>query len=363
MPRKELATFTIEHLSVLAPDGGVDESLVPELPEAEHLRLYRAMVTARMSDERMLKLQRQGRIGTFAPASGQEAPPCAAALRMKPTDWFVGCFRELGGYLMRGVPLWRNLLFHAGFEEGNVTPEAERTMPISIIVGAQTLHAVGLAFAARQRGETDTAAVVFCGDGATSEGDFHEALNFASVWQVPVVFVVQNNQWAISLPREKQCHARTLAQRAIAYDMAGLQVDGNDPLAMVAAMDEALHRARSGEGPTLVEAVTYRMSMHTTADDPRKYRDEGVTETWRERDPILRFRRYLEGRELWNDDAETGLRDEIARWIDEEVARFEAHEHGAPDVAFDHVFGTAHPLIEEQRQDFLATLGREGLHG
>lgn len=363
MPRQELAAFTIDHLSVLDRHGKVDGELDPELPTEELLRLYRAMVTARASDERMLKLQRQGRIGTFAPATGQEAPPCAAALTMSERDWFVGCFRELGGYLMRGVELWQNLLFHAGFEEGNVCPRAGRTLPISIIVGAQTLHAVGLAYAMQLRGEKDAAAVAFCGDGATSEGDFHEALNFASVWQAPVVFVVQNNQWAISVPRERQCHARSLAQRAIAYDMPGLQVDGNDPLACVVAMREALDRAHGGGGPTLIEAVTYRMMMHTTADDPRKYRDEAITESWKERDPILRMRLYLEARSLWGPAQEETLQDEVKAWIDGQVSHFEGLKDFPPDRAFDHVFGTKHEIIERQRRDFLDTLEREGLHG
>ncbi|MFH1748487.1 MAG: pyruvate dehydrogenase (acetyl-transferring) E1 component subunit alpha [Planctomycetota bacterium] len=352
-------TFRISHLRILDENGNLDEAREPNLDSEELTRLYRAMVLARVADDRMLKLQRQGRIGTFPPTTGQEAAVCAPVLAMDDNDWFVGAFRELGGRLMRGEPLENALLYYNGYEEGNVFPGGDRTLPISIIIASQALHAVGIAYAMRLRGETDTAVVCFMGDGATSEGDFHEALNFATVWQVPVVFIIQNNGWAISVPRAKQTHSQTLAQKALAYDMPGIQVDGNDALAMYQATKEALDRARAGEGPTLIEAVTYRLRMHTTADDPSKYRSDDELHAWEKRDPLPRFRKYLEAKGIWNEKNQAELEAEVKRQIEDAVKEFEARKDFKPDAPFDHVFGTEHARIEEQRAEFLDNLGKE----
>ncbi len=359
MPLTEIGQYSLKRLQILDEDGVVDSDLEPDLSDEELVGLYRAMLLAREDDQRMLKMQRQGRVGTFGPNTGQEAAVCGPALALAPSDWLVGSFRELGARLMRGEPLTHGYLFHNGLEEGNVFDGMDRTLPISIIVGAQTLHAVGIAYAMKLRGEKDAAVLAFIGDGGTSQGDFHEALNFASVWQVPVVFVVQNNGWAISLPRSRQAHSATLAQRAIAYDIPGLQVDGNDALATYSAAHEALDRARSGGGPSLIEAVTYRLMMHTTADDPKKYRSQEEVEQWWKRDPIPRFRRYLEAKRIWDDDRQAALEAEIKGEIDAAVKAFESMEGFKPDAPFDHVFGTRHEGIEEQRAEFLASLARE----
>jgi len=356
MPRKEIASWSISHLQIIDEQGKVDKALEPELSPDQLTRLYRAMLTARRADERMLKLQRQGRIGTFGPSTGQEAVTCSAALAMTDKDWFVGAFRELPGRLMRGHKLSQILTLWNGFEEGSAIDPALRTLPDSIIVAAQLPHAVGLAYAMQYRGEKDAAVVAFVGDGGTSEGDFHESLNFASVWQSPVVFVVTNNQWAISTPARKQTHSRSMAQKAIAYDMPGIQVDGNDALAMYAAVREALVRAKDGGGPTLIEAVTYRLMMHTTADDPTRYRSEEELALWRAKDPIPRMKTYLEGKGLWDAKKDAALEEEIAAEIAAGVAEFEARKDFKPDAPFDYVFGTPHPVIEEQRQMFLAEL-------
>ncbi len=363
MPRKEIEKFSVSWLQVLDEAGNVDPKLDPKLPDDVLLRLYRAMLFARESDARMLRMQRQGRIGTFGPCTGQEASACAPAFAMAADDWFVGSFRELAGRHARGEPLVNTFVFHNGFEEGNVQPEGvKRLLPISIIVGAQTLHAVGAAYAMKYRGEK-SCVVTFLGDGGTSEGDFHEALNFASVWQAPVVFIVQNNQWAISVPRRKQTRSRTIAQKAIAYDMPGLQVDGNDALAMYVAVKEALDRARAGDGPTLIEAVTYRLMMHTTADDPTKYREDDEVQQWWQKDPLSRFRKYLEGRKLWDDDRQALLEEEVRKQIDVAVKEFEGRKDFKADAPFDFVYGTRHAVIEEQRAEFLENvrLG-EGSH-
>jgi pyruvate dehydrogenase E1 component alpha subunit len=360
MPRKTLAEFKVEYLQVLDEQGKVDPELEPDLSDDQLLTLYRGMVRARELDQRMLKLQRQGRIGTFGPCTGQEAPSCAAALAMNEDDWFVGAFRELGGRLMRGEPLTGTLFFHNGWEEGNqLPPEVSRRMlPFTIIVASQCLHAAGVGFAARQRGKGE-AVVCFMGDGATSEGDFHEGLNFAGVWKAPVVFVSQNNQWAISVPRDQQTSSGTLAQKGIAYDMPCIQVDGNDPLACYAAIQEALERARRGEGPSLIEAVTYRLLMHTTADDPRKYRDESEEEEWWQKEPLIRFQKYLTSKGVWDDAKEEALRTEIRAEVDEAVQTLESQDPWPADRPFEHVFGEPHPSIERQHQEFLANLKEE----
>jgi pyruvate dehydrogenase E1 component alpha subunit len=201
------------------------------------------------------------------------------------------------------------------------------------------------------------------GDGATSEGDFHEAMNFAAVWNLPVLFVVQNNQWAISVPRSKQTKSATIAQKAIAYGMPGVQVDGNDALAVYAAALEALDRGRRGEGPTLIETVTYRLMMHTTADDQYKYRTKEEEETWWRRDPLVRFRAYLEAKKIWSEKDQEALEEEYKVEIEKQVKAFEEMSGWKPDAPFDHVFGTRHERIEAQRREFLAETAKEAARG
>jgi pyruvate dehydrogenase E1 component alpha subunit len=352
--------FKVSRLRILDEAGEVDAKLEPKLGKDELLGIYRAMVLAREGDQRMLKLQRQGRIGTFGPSTGQEASVVGPAFAMADDDWFVAAFRELGGRLARGESLASQFLYYNGFEEGNVQADdaARRLLPISVIVGAQTLHAVGIGYAMKYRQEK-AAVLVFLGDGATSEGDFHEAMNFAAVWKAPVVFICQNNQWAISIPRSKQTHARTLAQKAIAYGMPGLQVDGNDVLAMYRATREALERARAGEGPTFIEAVTYRLMMHTTADDPRKYRTDEEVAEWQQKEPLIRFKTYLEKNGYWDQEKQAALEAEIKQEVEAAVQAFESRKDFKPDAPFDHVYGTRHQTIEDQRQEFLANLKQE----
>ncbi|UCG14308.1 MAG: pyruvate dehydrogenase (acetyl-transferring) E1 component subunit alpha [Deltaproteobacteria bacterium] len=354
MPLQEIDNFSISYLQILDEHGNLDDELEPQLSDDELVRVYRSMVLAREADKRMLMLQRQGRIGTFAPCTGQEAAVCGPTLAMTKKDWFVCSFREMPGRLMRGETLLQVFLFYNGYEEGNTMPPSSRTLPIAIPVSSQIPHAVGIAYAMKYRGEKDSAAVVFFGDGGTSQGDFHEALNFASLWQAPVVFICQNNHWAISIPRNKQSRSKTLAQKAIAYDMPGIQVDGNDVLAMYKATREALDRAHAGDGPTLIEAVTYRLSMHTTADDPKKYRPEEEVQEWWKRDPVPRFRLYLERKNIWNAALQEDMETEIKSEVDAAVKEFEQITDFKPDAPFDYIFGSEHAEIEEQRAEFLA---------
>jgi pyruvate dehydrogenase E1 component alpha subunit len=360
MPLKEQGNWSVSYLQILDEEGNVDKKLEPDLSPEQLKAIYRWMFLAREADQRMLKLQRQGRVGTFGPCTGQEACCVGAAYAMGEKDWFVGAFRELGGRLVRGEPLTNAYLFHNGYEEGNLQPRGaeQRLLPINIIVASQCLHAAGLGYALKYRGEK-AAVVAFMGDGATSEGDFHEGLNFAGVWQAPCVFISQNNQWAISIPREKQTRSETLAQKAIGAGIPGIQVDGNDALAVYQATRDALERAYAGEGPTLIEAITYRLLMHTTADDPSKYRSEEETQEWWKKEPLLRFRKYLEKKEIWDEEQQAALEQEIKAQVDAAVQEFESRADFKPDAPFDHVYGTRHTEIEEQRQEFLTVLKEE----
>ena len=361
MPRREIASFAIQHLQVLDRHGQItDPELEPDLGAEQLVKLQQAMMLAREADRRMLNLQRQGRLGTFPPCTGQEAAACASALAMEPQDWLVGSYRELGARLLRGESLEQTLLYYNGHEEGSTEGARLRLLPVQVILGSQLPHAVGLAYAARYLGEEHTAVVAHVGDGATSQGDFHEALNFAAVWQVPVVFICQNNGWAISMPRHKQTRSQTIAQKAIAYGMPGLQVDGNDPLAVYCATAEALARARAGQGPTLIEAVTYRLMMHTTADDPRKYRDEEEEQAQWELDPLVRFESYLSRKGIWDEQRQAELLQQVQQQVEQSIQSFEAAGPFAPDAPFDHVYGSRCEKIEAQRAEFLANPRQEG---
>jgi len=359
MPSEVIDQFSVSHLRILDEAGNVDEELDPGLSREKLLQIYRAMLLSREGDQRMLKLQRQGRIGTFGPGTGQEASSVGAAFAMGDSDWLVGAFREMGARLVRGDSLTNALIYYAGYEEGSLLEDpSARVLPINIIVASQLVHAAGIGYAMKYRNER-AAVVAFFGDGATSQGDFHEALNFAAVWQAPVVFLCQNNQWAISIPRSQQTRSRTLAQKAIAYDIPGIQIDGNDVLAVYKATRDALERAYAGEGPTLIEAVTYRLMMHTTADDPTRYRSEDEVNEWWKRDPIPRLRKYLENKGYWDAEQQAGLEEEIRQQVEAAVQEFESPREYQPDTPFDHVFGTRHEVIEEQRREFLAHLGKE----
>ncbi len=354
MPRKPLEPpFTIEYLSILDSDGNLDTALEPEIAPADLKRMYRAMLLGRRLDERMVRLQRQGRIGTFAPIKGQEASQIGSVFALRRADWMVPSFRETAAMIWRGWPIERILAFFAGRLEGGQPDPDQHDLPITIPVATQLPHAVGLAYAAQYRGD-DAVVMVYFGDGATSEGDFHEAMNFAGVWHVPVVFVCQNNQWAISIPLKKQTHSRTIAQKALAYGLPGIQVDGNDVLAVCAASREAVARAQAGDGPTLVECVTYRLGVHTTADDPTRYRSEEEVRAWERKDPLTRFVAYLEKKNLLEPGLEEAVDAEIAR----AVAAFEAMAPPDPLAMFDQAYAELTPALQAQRAEVAERLER-----
>lgn len=356
MPRDTIdLKYQVERLSILDEDGNLDADLVPDLDDGRLLEMHRTMLLARRFDARMLELQRQGRIGSFAPVKGQEAAQVGAVAAITDDDWMVPSFRETAAFLWRGGPMTALLLYNAGYNEGGAVPEDRRDMPIAIPVASQIPHAVGISYALKTQG-SDRLALTFFGDGATSEGDFHESLNFARVFSTPTIFLCQNNQWAISVAREHQTASRTLAQKALAYGMPALQVNGNDLLAVYAATSEAVERARAGDGPTMIEAVTYRLGVHTTVDDPSVYRDEDEVERWKKRDPIPRIQAHLRDRELLSDDELDELEEEIGESIAEAWEAAQATMSGLddPTVMFDHIWEKMPQHLEAQREQYAA---------
>jgi pyruvate dehydrogenase E1 component alpha subunit len=368
MPRKTITiSDSVEYLSILDEKGQLDKKLEPDIPEDVLLRLHRTMLLGRKFDERLLNLQRQGRIGTFPPIKGQEAAQLGAIAHLRPSDWMVPAFRETAAELWRGRSLESVIIYNNGYNEGIDIPEDRNDMPISVPVGSQIIHAVGLGWATKYRRKDDVA-MAFFGDGATSQGDFHEGLNFAAVFQVPVIFVCQNNQWAISIPLAKQTRSKTLAQKALAYGMPGIRVDGNDILAVYAAAQEAVERARSGGGPTLIECVTYRLMMHTTADDPKRYRSDAEVEQWRKRDPLIRFEKYLLDKGLLSEEKRNQIESEVLDEIQAAVDRAEKQMEalGDPMDMFDHAYADMPPHLKEQKADLaseLSKIDKEGKHG
>jgi pyruvate dehydrogenase E1 component alpha subunit len=354
MPREPIdLPYQVDYLSILDEKGNLDEALEPDLADDLLLRLHRTMLLARRMDEHMLRLQRQGRIGTFAPVKGQEAAQIGAVAALRSSDWMVPSFRESAAGLWRGQSLESLLLTYGGYYQGNAMADDVHNLPVAIPVGTQLLHAVGLGYAITYR-QQDEVVMVFFGDGATSEGDFSEALNFATVWQTPVVFVCQNNGWAISLPRAAQTRTKTLAQKALAFGLPGIQVDGNDVLAVYSTAQEAVERARNGNGPTLIECVTYRLSVHTTADDPSKYRSDEEVAAWERREPLSRFQEYLRGKGLLSNAALETLEGEIETELREAVQRAEQQKEqlaGDARSLFDHIYADMPPYLQEQRQE------------
>jgi pyruvate dehydrogenase E1 component alpha subunit len=352
----------IPYVQVLDEQGNVDKELEPEVPKEDLLKLYELMVFSREWDQRRLKLQRQGRVGTFAPAWGQEAAQAGSIYCTTDDDWFCPSFRESVCYFWRGADPMNDLLYIAGFEEGMNIPDGAKILPICIPIGTQYTHALGTGWGEKLAG-TKNIAISYGGEGSTSEGDFHEAINMAAVVKAPVIFFIQNNQWAISVPRHMQTASATIAQKGLAYEVPGVQVDGNDILAVIRVTREAVERARRGDGPTIIEAVTFRMSVHTTADDPSKYRSKELEEQWAQRDPIERFRKYLVKRKLWNDKKEETLREAVKNRIDDAIERFEkkAKTLRAPEYMFANAFLENPPYLERQKRELLAHYAESGL--
>ncbi len=357
MPRKTAYSATIDYLQILDENGVLDESLAKGsdgqliLKDEEVVHLYEFMVTCRQLDEIAFKLQRSGRMGTYPQNKGQEAAAIGSGYAArKGEDFLVPCYRENAALFLHGLPMHYVLMHWMGDERGNQIPKGVNMTPLSIPIGTQMLHATGIAWAFKLRKEPRVA-ITYFGDGATSEGDFHEAMNFASVLQVPCVFFCQNNQWAISVPRDIQMNSSTVAQKALAYDMPTIQVDGNDLFAVVKASRDALERARAGGGPSFIEAVTYRLADHTTADDARRYRDSKEVDAWVGKDPLIRLRKYIEAKGLWDDARQKAIEEKSKVIVTEVVKAAEGIEKPTTDDIFDYTYAAPlPPELEVQKR-------------
>ena len=356
--KDQIASFRVELTRFVASDGTpIDELPSFADPPDELIGMYRAMVLTRTFDAKAVALQRTGRLGTFASSLGQEGVSVGIGSAMAPSDVLVPSFREQGAMFLRGVTPTELLLYWGGDERGSDFAVAREDFPVCVPIGTQAPHAAGVALAMQLRGEARAVVGVF-GDGATSRGDVYEAMNLAGARRLPVVFVVNNNQWAISVPRSAQSSAETLAQKAIGAGIAGEQVDGNDVIAVRAVMDDALRRARSGDGPTLVEAVTYRLADHTTADDASRYRsDDEVSEHWHH-EPVARLRNLLVARGAWGREQEEHLLAECAATIDAAVEAYEATPPLPPDAMFDRLHAAMPASLASQLADLNAGAAR-----
>mgnify|MGYP002761871140 CR=1 FL=1 len=343
MSREEVFSTSIEKVEVMEQGESLD------LDEEELKDIYRKMMLARKFDEKAFSLQRRGEISTYAPHKGQEAAQIGAMFALEDEDWMVPSFRETAAFIMRGAPLDKIFQRWMGDANGQKGLKELNTLPVAIPVGTQNLHNAGIGMAMEFE-EDENAVLGFTGDGSTSQGDFHESLNFAGVYSAHSVFFVQNNQYAISMPIEKQTKSDTIAQKAVAYGIDGVQVDGNDVLAVIKTVREALEKARNGE-PALIEALTYRLEDHTTSDDSTRYRDEEEVEEWREEDPLKRFREYLKENDIWSDELED-YEEEAEEKVDEAAQEAIEAEDPEFDEMFDYVYGEMPELLKKEKEQF-----------
>ncbi len=333
-------------------EGEVDDSLHPGLSEDKIKELYHLMMLAREFDEKLFKMQRSGKIGTYASLKGQEACEIGSGYALEEHDWVVPSFREMGVFITRGADRVKLVQGWMGDTRAFQGDENTRDLPIAIPIASQALHAAGIAWASKIKGEK-SCAITYFGDGATSEGDFHEALNFAGVFKLPIVFFCQNNQWAISTPRKVQTASETIAQKAISYGIKGVQIDGNDVLAVYKATKEALERARNGEGPTLIEAITFRLGDHTTSDDASKYRSEEEVSPWVQKDPIQRVVKHFQKIGTWSDEYGAKVKGEVEKEVEEAVEKAMQIPPPGPEDVFKYIFKTLPKDLEEEQKELL----------
>jgi pyruvate dehydrogenase E1 component alpha subunit len=344
-----VATFEIQHSRFLSPQGEAIRAL-PEFARSASalVPMYGAMVLTRTFDMKAIALQRTGKIGTFSSALGQEAVGVGAASAMRADDVLLPSYRDHAAQFVRGMTLVESLLYWGGDERGSAFSVARQDFGNCVPIGNQVCHGAGVAYAMKLRGER-RAALCLLGDGATSKGDFYEGMNLAGVWRVPFVMVINNNQWAISVPRSRQTAAETLAQKAVAAGIEGRQVDGNDVIAVRHAVEQALDKARSGGGPCLIEALTYRLGDHTTADDASRYRDaDAVAQQW-QFEPIARMRAFLARSGAWDKEREEELLRDCTERVNRAVEEYLAIAPPGPEAMFDHLYATLPVALREQR--------------
>ncbi|WP_323190957.1 pyruvate dehydrogenase (acetyl-transferring) E1 component subunit alpha [Halostella sp. PRR32] len=353
-----------EPIRILDENGNVlPNAEVPDLSDDELLSMYEDIKLAREFDQRAISLQRQGRIATYAPMTGQEGSQVATSYALDDQDWLFPTYREHAAKYVHGVDLASILKPLRGLREGYAVPDDVNVMPEYIPIATQVPQAMGMAWGFKLQGRTDEAVLCHLGDGATSEGDFHEGLNFAGVFDVPAVFVCNNNQWAISVPRERQTASETIAQKARSYGLEGIRVDGLDPLAVYKVTRDAINKAKDPAGdelrPTFIESIQYRYGAHTTADDPSVYREENEAEEWREMDPIDRLGNYLRGEGILDDELEATIDDRIEAHIDEALGEAENAET-EPEMMFEHVYDEMPARLQEQMDELNALREKYG---
>ncbi len=342
---------SVNYLQVLDENGKLDPSTAPkDLDDKKVIDMYKLMCFARSLDAKVLSLQRQGRAVTYAPLIGQEGEQIGSAYAMRKQDFFVPNFRQHGVYLARNFPIDTFALYWKGFEEGGIIPKDSHAFPVIVPVATQIPHAVGVAFAQKYK-NTNAAVVTYVGDGGTSEGDFYEGMNFAGALGLHVIFVIENNQWAISVPRTQQTAAKTLAQKAVAAGIDCMQVDGNDAIAVYKAVSDAINNPE--KKPMVIECLTYRMSLHTTADDPTKYRPDSAVEAWKPKDPILRVRKYLQDKGAWDDAKQSAMEDEQSKIISAAVEKSEQFKPD-PKSMFQNVYSFMPDVLKEEFDDAVA---------
>jgi pyruvate dehydrogenase E1 component alpha subunit len=337
-------------IQYLDENGKADEKAIAEISEEQMFKMYRLMNLTRLWNDKALSLQRQGRLGTMGSVRGQEASNIGMAMPLQAGDWFVPAFREYGALFTLGVPMKDQLMYWGGDERGNRVPDNLKVANICITVGAHLTHAVGIAVAAKLKGEKSMA-LSSSGDGSTSQGDFHESLNMAAVYKAPVVFIIQNNHWAISVPFEKQTATETIAEKAAAYAIDGVRVDGNDVFAIYKTVKKYADRAREEHKPALIELVTYRMGDHTTADDATRYRKPEIIAEWEKRDPISRLRTFLMNHYGWTEEKENKLIEELSAEVEKAVQEYESVEQPDPANMFKYIYTEIPWHLKEQMEE------------
>ncbi|MEK6967205.1 MAG: pyruvate dehydrogenase (acetyl-transferring) E1 component subunit alpha [Nanoarchaeota archaeon] len=350
MVKKVIKNFEIEYLQILDENGKADEKLMPNLSDKQIKELYGLMVLCRTFDDKGFNMQRQGRIGTFIQFKGQEASQVGSAYALQDPDWMFPMYRSGAALITRKYPIHMLYLYYGGDERGLKTPQNQNNFPICIPVGTQTAHATGCAWAQKLRKEKNVT-MVYAGEGGTSKGDFHEGMNFAGVFQVPCIFVVENNQYAISVPRAKQTHAETIAQKAIAYGIRSIQVDGNDIFAVYKAAKEAADNARAGKGPALIECLTYRRADHSTSDDAKRYRPESELKEWAKKDPIDRLEKYMKAKNLLDDKSREEIIKKAREIVEKEVEIYEKYPAPNSEDIVKYTFSEMTQDLKEQLED------------